>query len=253
MPSRSCWVANEPSRLRRHGFLKSWLRSRIARLAWPGHGRFLSSDPLIRFKSRRYCRCQVVGKCFCPSPRATTRRRCTRCWRRAPRLWAQHARGPLTQGPRDVLRTRPCWSSDGGPGGTATVGPLQRLQMRFKTAPFVSGSGPVEIEDQALDPLITSLRHWAQHCGLTRRRAVVERRHCQRASSDDARARPAYRPARANARLCRARWLSDALRRRSSAKDARRATGRLPHQRAALSWMQASRDSGRDAGRANVQ
>ena len=62
------------------------------------------------------------------------------------------------------------------------------LQVRFNTAPLVSGSRPVaKIEGQALDPLITSLRHCARHRGLTRRHSVVERRHCQQAASNDAR------------------------------------------------------------------
>ncbi len=42
----------------------------------------------------------VCANCF------TARWRCTRYWRRAPCLWAQHARGPFTQGPRGVHRTR---------------------------------------------------------------------------------------------------------------------------------------------------
>ena len=43
------------------------------------------------------------------------------------------------------------------------------------------------LEGLALDPPITSLRHCVRHRGLTRRRAVVERRHCQQAASNDAR------------------------------------------------------------------
>jgi hypothetical protein len=124
----------------------------------------------------------VCASCF------TARRRCTRYWRRAPCLGAQHTRGPLTQGPRGVLRTRRVDPLTGDLTALHWSSRCSALQVRFKSAPLVSGSRPVaEIEGLALDPLITSLRHCARHRGLTRRQAVVERRHCQQAASNDAR------------------------------------------------------------------
>ena len=121
---RSCCVANEPSRLRWHRFLKSWLRSRMTRPALLGHGRFLSSVPFIELQRSSVLRgAKGLGKCSIPRAAArresqgtrdttpicascfTARRRCSRYWRRAPCLWAQHTRGPLTQGPRGVSHT----------------------------------------------------------------------------------------------------------------------------------------------------
>ena len=43
-------------------------------------------------------------------------------------------------------------------------GRCSAVQVWFKTAPLGKGSRPIElIEGLALDPLITSLRHCAQH------------------------------------------------------------------------------------------
>ncbi len=102
----------------------------------------------------------VCAICF------TARRRCTRYWRRAPCLWAQHTRGPLNQGPRGVLRTRLVDPLTGDRAALQQAGRCGDLQVRFKTAPLVSGSRPVaELEVQALDPFIISLRHCARHRG----------------------------------------------------------------------------------------
>ena len=59
------------------------------------------------------------------------------------------------------------------------------MQVRFKTIPLGASSRPVaRIEGLAFDVLITSLRHFANH---RRCHAVLQRRHCQRAASNDAR------------------------------------------------------------------
>ena len=129
----------------------------------------------------------VCASCF------TARRRCTRYWRRAPCLWAQHTRGPLTQGPRGVLRTRlvdPMSGISRRCNGRAVA-----ARCRCGSRPHRSGGAQGPSQDRRSGP--RSARHFAASRGekplLTRRRAVVERRHCQQAASNDARVCPALR------------------------------------------------------------
>ena len=129
----------------------------------------------------------VCASCF------TARRRCTRYWRRAPCLWAQHTRGPLTQGPRGVLRTR-LVDPMTGISQRATVGPLRRSADAVQDRTARKGL-KARRRDRRSGP--RSAHHFAASRGekprLTRRHAVVERRHCQQAASNDARFCPALR------------------------------------------------------------
>ena len=145
-------------------------------------------------------RCQRVGKCFCPS-RTPQRVGITRDAGHHSRLCNLLYCSPALHAllaPRAVpVGTTRAGTIDPGSKGCAShtsgfdpltgdraalqrSGRCSAMQVRFKTAPLVSGSRPVaSIEGLALDPLITSLRHCVRHRGLTWRRAVVERRHCQ--------------------------------------------------------------------------
>ena len=123
----------------------------------------------------------------------TAGRRCTRYWRRAPCLLAQHTRGPLTQAPRGVHRTRLC-DPITGISRRATVGPLQRNAGAVQNRTTREGLKALRRHRRS-DP--RSAHHFAASRGekppSTRRRAVVERRHCQQAASNDARVCPAFR------------------------------------------------------------
>ena len=127
----------------------------------------------------------VCESCF------TARRRCTRYWRRAPCLWAPRTRGPLTQGPRGVHRTRlvdPMTGISRRANGRAVAALCSAVQDRTAREGLKARR-----KDRRSGP--RSAHHFAASLPaarpLTRRRAVIERRHCQQAASNDARVCPA--------------------------------------------------------------